>query len=76
MNDAAALHTLIVPAADDPAVADQHRADWNAAFAQPDPRFVYYALEKVIDNASLALMTELATKSSLAKRGAPPDSVP
>ena len=51
VDDTAALHAVVVSAANDPAGADQHRANRDAARAQPDPRFVYRALEERIDPA-------------------------
>ena len=49
VDDAAALHALIVPASNDLAVADEHRADRDAAGAKPQPRFFDGALEEVVD---------------------------
>ena len=64
MNDAAALHALIVSAANDLAVANQDRANRDATLAQSDPRFVYRALEEVIDAASVALIAAVTIKSA------------
>jgi hypothetical protein len=64
MNDTAALHAVVMSAADDPAVANQHRANRDAARAQSEPCFVYRALEEVIDAASLALTTAMTIKSA------------
>lgn len=61
MNNAAALHALITPAPDDVAVANEHRADRNTAFAEAGARFFNRALQERIDLASVALMLMIAT---------------
>ncbi len=48
MNHAAALHALVMSTPDDFSVANQHRADGNAAFSQTFPGFVNCSLEKLI----------------------------
>jgi hypothetical protein len=49
VNHATALHALIVAAANDPAVVNENRADRNAAFTQPESRFIDRCLEKLVD---------------------------
>lgn len=51
MNDAAALHALIVSATDNLAVANQNRANRDAALRQASPGFGNRALEEGIDRA-------------------------
>ena len=53
MNHAAALHPLVTSAAHDLAVADQHRADRNAAFAPAEAGFIDGSLEELVDARSL-----------------------
>jgi hypothetical protein len=48
MDNAAALHPLVVSATDDLAVANQDGADRDAAFGQTGAGFVQRALEKLI----------------------------
>ena len=68
MNDAAALHPLVVSAADDLALADKHGADRNAALAETDPGFLKRNVQKLVDPGTLGPGSSLALKNCRARQ--------
>ena len=62
MNHAAAVDALVVAATDDFPVANQNRADGNAAFGQTFPGFLNRGLEKNVHALRMNQTFELGEK--------------